>query len=439
MLKNILRTKKASVWGFGYLGYTTMLKLQNSGFEITAYDFNTEQAKLFQSGEYPSKDQIIVWSRLGFIPKLDLKRIKIAKNPRELFKSSSLHFVAIPENYKDIDCGSVAERLAKVFSKELNDNITPLLIFESASKPGHIEKHFVEPLKKEGFRCSKDYYLGTWFRTDWDIETFISQNFKIPIAGYCRESLEAMRKLFDYLVIPKIELNSIKEAEIYINSVNTIHAMANDFIRQLALGYPAVNIKKLSEVLFRNIRLEGCALNIGTGGERMTFAVDNLIKGSSNPDNLTLLKEFQNINISSVLSYAEYIKRHAYKSVAILGITYEGNQKDLVLSPSVTLAEYLIKNSVKVFLNDPFCTRQEIEKIVKGALVTDFPGEAFSADILILASGHNQYKYLSQSALDKINKKTQLIIDNHGLWSDLHFGKKIKYHQVGDGSLNLLG
>ena len=42
-LKSILKTKTVSVWGTGYLGYTTMLRLQNNGFNIVAYDISREQ------------------------------------------------------------------------------------------------------------------------------------------------------------------------------------------------------------------------------------------------------------------------------------------------------------------------------------------------------------------------------------------------------------
>jgi UDP-N-acetyl-D-mannosaminuronate dehydrogenase len=440
ILKNILKTKTVSVWGLGYLGYTTMLKLQNSGFNILAYDINANQLKQFLSGKYPIKNQIAAWSRMGYLPKLDYAKIKAVNDPKKLFSSSYLHMIAFPRFHY---CGrrnqNLTKQLADIFSKNLkHGRKTPLIIFESAFIPGNIEKYFVEGLRKHNLICSRDYYLGAWFRTDWSIERFIDQKDKMPIGGYCMKSLEAIRKLLGYLGISTVELGSLKEAEIYLNSLNTVQAMAADFIRQLALGYPTVNIKRLSQLLFKNITLENCTLNIGTGGERMTLAADNLIQGSENSRNLTLLKEFQDLSISSVLNYGEYIVRHRYKSVAILGITYQGNQKDFMFAPSVTLADYLVKNSIKVSLNDPSCTKDEMRKLVKKTEVAKFPENVFSTDVLILASAHNEYKYLSQSTLDGISKKTKLIIDNYGIWSHLSFGKRIRYHQVGDGTLNLL-
>jgi UDP-N-acetyl-D-mannosaminuronate dehydrogenase len=421
------------------LGYTTIFKLQNSGFQIRAYDPNRVQSKLFVGGKYPSREQIAIWSAQNYLPKIDATRIEVFDDPSQLFKSCELHMIAIPESQKNGPQENVTTKLAEIFWQNLKKNGTrPLIVFESAFVPGHIEKYFVGTLKRRGLHCDKDYYLATLFRNDWNIEAFLSQKDKMPIAGGSRNSLSVARELFEFLSLPTVELGSIKEAEIYVNSINAIQAMVNDFVRQLALGYPSVNAKRLSELLFRNINLDDCALNIGTGGAKMTLAIDNLIRGSQNSGDLTLLREFQEINISSVLNYAEYIVRQSYKSVAILGVTYKGNQKDLTLSPSVTLAEYLLKNSVRVLLNDSFCSKKEINKLVKGAEVVGFPDGVFSADVLILAADHNDYKYMTQADLDAVQKKTKLVIDNYGIWSHLSFGNKVKYHRVGDGTLNPL-
>jgi nucleotide sugar dehydrogenase len=438
LFENILKNKNASVWGLGYLGYTTMLKLQDGGFNVVAHDLNSAQLELFSSGKYPTAQQRAVWSISGYLPKLDYARIKVAPNLRGMFKDSYLHIIAIPENPKNMTADNVASRTAKIFARHLKTSkIAPLVVFKSAFVPGHIERYFVGELKKSGIIVGRNYYLGVLFSTDWSVEAFICGREKMPIAGYSQECLSALKRLAETLRIKTLSLGSIKEAEIYINSTSVIQAMIDDFTRQLSFGYPNINTRKLSEALFKNISLDDCVLNIGTGGTKMTLAIDYLLEGSDNPENMTLLKDFQEINISSVLSYAEYIIRKKYKSVAILGVTYKGNQKDLTLSPSVTLADYLLKNSVQVILNDPFCSKQELKKYVPGAKEVDSLDKVFSTDVLVLASDHNQYKCLTQERLDSLRKNTKLIIDNCATWSHLSFGKKIKYHLVGDGTLNL--
>ena len=439
LLKNILRTKTVSLWGLGYLGYTTMLKLQNSGFNIIGHDVNSDQLKQFLKGGYPDKGQKAAWSRTGYVPKLDNAKIRISKNAKDLFESSQVHIITTPRyHYKHMRKDDTIAELADIFSKNLKPGKTaPLIIFSPVFAPGNIENYFVKRLKESKLCRSRDYYLGVWFRTDWNIEDFLTQKNKASIAGCCSKSLRCLHDLMNYIGVATVKLGSLKEAEIYVNCINSLQAMANDFIRQLALGYPSVNVKRISKLLFDNVKFDSCTLNMGTGGEKMTYAIDRLIKGSNSPGKLTLLKEFQNINISSVLSYGEYIKRKNYKSLSILGITYKGNQRDLTLSPSITLANYLIKNSVEVSLNDPFFSKEEIHRLIEGVKTIDFPGKAFSTDVLLLASDHSEYKYLSQAMLDKMNIKTKLIIDNYGIWSGLKFGNKVRYHQIGDGSLDI--
>lgn len=441
-MKNIaqkmLEKKIVSVWGVGYLGYTTILRLQNSGFRVICFDINSAQLEKFRSHCACTKEQEACWSRRGYVPRIDASKVTVSINPRNLFEHSAIHFIAIPEPLRDMQ-KTVVEKFAGYFVKNIGKGRTPpLLIFESVFVPGHIENHFIQPLRRQGFVCGKHYFLGAWFRTDWTIESFIDNKEAMPAAGYCSKSSQVLDEVLSYLDIPVFRFSKIRDGEIYVNAVNTLQAMVNDFVRQLSLGYPSADMRRIAQVLFKNTSLNECQLNIGTGGTKMTLAIDNLIEGSSNSESLTLLREFQNLNISSVLAYGEYIMRHGYKSVTILGLTYRDNQKDIMLSPSMTLADYLIKNSINVSLHDPLFKKEETQKMVKGSRAVSFPKDVFQNDVLIIASNHDEYKYLSQKKLDAFEIKTKLIIDNDGIWSKLDFGKNTRYVQVGDGTFNLL-
>lgn len=438
IVQKMLEKKIVSVWGVGYLGYTTILKLQNSGFRVTCFGINSAQLEKFRNHCACTREQEVCWSNRGYVPRIDASKVTVSMNPHNLFEQASIHFIAIPEPSKDMQETSVA-KLAGYFIKNIGKCKTPpLLIFESVFVPGHIEKHFIIPLRKKGFICGKHYFLGAWFRTDWAIESFIDNKEAMPAAGYCSKSSQVLDKVLGYLNIPVFKFSDITDGEIYVNAVNTLQAMVNDFVRQLSLGYPSADMQRIAQAIFMNTNFNECQLNIGTGGTKMTLAIDNLIEGSGNPESLTLLKEFQNLNISSVLAYGEYIMRHGYKSVTILGLTDRGNQKDVMLSPSMTLSDYLIKNSVRVFLHDPLFTKTELQKMVRGSRIVSFPEGAFQNDVLIVASNHDEYKYLSQEKLDAFAIKTKLIIDTDGIWSKLDFGKNTQYVQIGDGTLNLL-
>ena len=67
----VLGSKKISVWGLGYLGYTTLLTLQKNGFTATVYDFNQSRLDDLKIAAYPGVEQINGWTKEGKIPQLD--------------------------------------------------------------------------------------------------------------------------------------------------------------------------------------------------------------------------------------------------------------------------------------------------------------------------------------------------------------------------------
>jgi len=259
LLSDILKEKTVAVWGLGYLGYTTILKLQNSGFNILAYDFEERQLNSLLHGKYPTGSQKVSWSGTGFVPSLDFNKIKVAKSAGEMIKGSPLHIIAIPEDERTASGANIAVKLAGIFGHNFkNFSAKPCFIFESAFIPGHIEKYFIGNLKKYGLNVTKDYCAGALFRTDWSIEAFMGKKNRMPIAGCCAKSLDILRAFCEYMGVMPLEMGGIKEAEVYINSTNVIQAMINDFVRQLAMGYPFINMKKLSNILFENITLDDC-------------------------------------------------------------------------------------------------------------------------------------------------------------------------------------
>ncbi len=437
-LNSLGKFTTVTVWGLGYLGYTSILKLQANGFSVMASDFDKEHLEQFKKGVYPTQSQIASWSRTNYIPKINWASITVTTDYASLFRSSQVHIIAMPESHPVTATQCITSQLAETFSQQVKKSKNaPLIIFLSAYVPGHIEHHFVLPLKAKKLLCGRHYFLGGLFRTDWNVERFINQTRPMPIGGYCPKSLTVLHDFISTLKIPVLILPSLKEAEIYTNTLNALQAIGEDVIRQLAFAYPSQDIRTVSELLFKHISFEDCSLGLGTGGKRMTFAIDYLLKGSAHPKSLALLGEIQNMSISSVLTYAEYLIRHKVGSVTILGLSSIGSQKDITLSPTITLADYLIKNKINVSANDPLYKPEEIRKLLKGVHYVDFPRQSLSGDAVIVASDHALYRSLRQEMISRLFKSVRLVIDTQGIWRQLQFGKKISYHCPGDGTLNL--
>ncbi len=318
----------------------------------------------------------------------------------------------------------------------LTKSNNPLVIFQSASVPGSIDNNFLKALGKE----KENFLVGTAFRSDWSIEDFINSKETTYCASNTRLGLDALRFFLRLNTIVAHPLCTIKEAELLENAKNALQYTATSFINQLALAYPDTNVAQIAQEIMPAKFFQDCKPGLGAGGFRMAGAVDNVIKGTKYNHVLSILNESQFVNISTMLCYAEYIKRQKYSSIAILGISYSGTQKELGLSPSIIIAETLTKAGVNIMMHDPQYSGEEINKIIKKVGYFKYEDMNFSdIDVILLASSHHKYKQITQAIIDeKINGKVKLIIDSSNSWSCYEFHNGTAYHRTGDGTMDIL-
>ena len=74
-ISNLLRKKTLSIWGFGYLGYTAVLRMQEHGFHIKIFDFAAARFDAFEKNLYPGIAQKNHWSSRYSIPELNREKI----------------------------------------------------------------------------------------------------------------------------------------------------------------------------------------------------------------------------------------------------------------------------------------------------------------------------------------------------------------------------
>jgi nucleotide sugar dehydrogenase len=433
----ILKNKKVAVWGLGYLGYTMILKLQTQGFAVRVYDFDRSRLQMIAEGCYPALEQYLAWSSTGNIPPIDMTKLQIAATEAEMFSDDvQVHIICFPASNPQGRPNENLARISSVFKNNYTENNRPLVIFQSVSIPGSIAKEFIEPLGD----AKERFYAGTAFRSDWSIEDFINSRETTYCASNTRAGLEALRFFISLNEIEARPLCTIKEAELLENARNALRYTATSFINQIALAYPDTNVAQIAHEIMPAKFFQDCKPGLGAGGFRMAGAVDNVIKGTEYGHILSILSESQFVNLSTMLCYAEYIKRRKYSNVAILGVSYSGTQKELGLSPSMVIAETLIKTGVKVMMHDPLYSGDEIQKIIRNVNYFDYNTMNFDdVDVILLASSHQTYKQITQEVIDeKIKGKVRLIIDSSNSWSCYRFQGGTAYHRTGDGTIDIL-
>jgi UDP-N-acetyl-D-mannosaminuronate dehydrogenase len=430
-IENLMRDRLIGIWGMGYLAYTFMLKLQANHFSIRLTDLSKDNLHAYEKGSYPVPEQIDTWSSTGQLPSLNFEMIEMVQDKEAMFTHDlQVHIICVPSSYLEGKYGDNLVLLAESFRANANSKHKPLIIFQSASGPGSIERDFLKNLDSE----NNNYFVGSAFRSDWSIEEFLSRQEAQVVSGVDSNSIKLVSQFYDLLRIESIPVPSLRDAELLENAKNALEFTVSACLNELAQAYPGINLRKLAPLILKGSRLDKCLPGLGTGGFRMPVALDNLIRESPYSEHFSLIKEAGLVNFSSMMLYVDYLIRKNYKKVVILGGC---SRQDLVLPPALIIAQGLSRGGMEVWLHGP---RHNQGSLDEGFHYFQFPTDSFhDADVIMLTSDSPEYRLITQAKIDALISGTvKLIIDGVDAWNHYDFGDETKYHRVGDGSLDLL-
>jgi UDP-N-acetyl-D-mannosaminuronate dehydrogenase len=320
----------------------------------------------------------------------------------------------------------------KIFLDHEDKFENSLIIFQSAGIPGTIDRFLSKLLVKQNL------LIATAFRDDWEIDDFLSSKRKRMVTCNNQNAKIALELFFEFFHIDIYFLNSIKEAEILANASLSITSIINGFLNELCFAYPNTNLKDFSKMILENLPLDEISLSIGLSRYKLANASNNLIEGSKKEDGLSILKISNSFNLSLILYYGDLIAKKGCKKVAIYGVSGEGDLKEIRVSASVILAEYLKNLGLEVYLNDPLFDNSELESILPFTKIFNLVDKA-DVECVIFMAPHNEYKYLTQKDLKEMGiLNCEIIIDNTEFFKDYIFDEKTIYHIAGDGKLSEL-
>lgn len=423
--KLILQTKKISIWGVGYLGYTSILRLQDCGLKPSVYDFSEERLKHLQNGAYPEKNQLNTWSKNGKIPSVDLSQLEICNTYRELF-NNNIHIISFPET-QHVNYSALAEIFIE--KKEFLSN--SLIIFQSAGVPQSIEKNFCNLLIENDIHVD----IVTLFRSDWIIEDFLQKDRYRVISGNSEQALDKVKNFLNFLNLEPIELSNIEEAEVFENSKIALSHTIVGFFNQLSLAYPNININELALIALKSVDFKNLSLGLSSVDYKSEQSCENLLRGSAG-EYLTILRESNSTNIGFLFFYVDLLKSQKVKSVTILGLSSYNSMKDYRFSPSVILAESLVNENIEVYIHDENIDEEELKTIMPNCKYLNLNQNRITSDSVVIMNLNTQYRYFTQKDIELMNlSNVKFIIDNTGFFKQFSFNKDTIYHQFCDGQL----
>lgn len=431
--EKLFATKSISVWGIGYLGYTTVLRLQSKGFFVNCSTFEKDVQKDIQTGQYPYEYMKQTWSLNNDIPKINLEKVMLSNDYTDMF-DSNVHIIALPGFKNDSGKAETYNQLIDIFSKNIDKLNDALILFQSAEKVGTVKTYFINPLKKFGVQC----HFASTFRSDWSIEEFLLGNEVRIIGANDKKSLEIASQFFNVLEINFQTLSSIEEAEIYENGKNCLKYSAEAFFTQLSFAYPGINTNEVSAMIAKNFELSAKRSGLNLLNHKNMLHINHLLAGQHG-DHLSIVKETQAVNLNAVLLYADILKHNKISSISIMGISVEGVRKDIRASAAILLAEYLNTIGLDVFVHDPYFTLDEIQRLLPFAKPCTFDTRCTKTDGYVIMSSNPVYYYFTQHDIEQYGLyDAKIIIDSVGTFKHFSFSSQTTYHAVGDGRLKAL-
>lgn len=402
--------KNLVVVGIGRVGLPLALVLTKEGFNVTGIDVSEERLKLTREGKVPfiedgAEPLLKKYYNNGFIA------LHESALPEVLPKTDAVILtLGTPMNDNFAPDVTQITTFMDKFSKYLKKN--QLVILRSTVTPGSTE--FISRFLRENHKMTvgKDIFLAYCPERIAEGKA-VEELYEIPqiIGTLDDKSKEIATKIFSKLTneILYTDSRSAELAKLYCNMYRYIDfAIGNEFMLIAdGQGRDFYEILRLVNTGYKRKGLKGPGLTAGP-----CLVKDGFFLLDKSPY-LDLVAAAWRINENIPGFLLSKIKGYGSlegKKVALLGLAFKKNIDDTRYSLSIKMQSYLITEGVKLYSHDPFIKSHSLDETLK------------NAEVLIIATNHDQYKKIELSYLKKVMKKNSLICD---IWNMLGTGKII--------------
>ena len=423
------------IWGTGYIGFSTMVNFAVNGVKCLGTDTNPAIVETINKGELPIPNMEF-W--LGFDPKslVETGMISASTNWRELLEDDiTVHMIAIPTEKGDKPWdGALEDVTKKIASHDSRKNAPLLVIVESTLTPNKTDELIIPTFESEGLKVGKDILVGVAPRRDWFISPEKSlKNLPRIVGGTTLETTTLIKEVLSIVCDRLLPAPDHRHAEMVKSIENAYRHVEITLANQLSLAYPDINMNDVLQLVGTKWNIGTYHPSFGTGGYCIPLASQYLLSGSERHEHLSILKAAVETDQRLPYLVADSLITRKAEKVGILGLSYKGDLKVHILSPTLKIVERLMKNKVAVKVNDPYYSRQELEKIV-GVNSFQFPQGLKEFDTIVVTSGHRVYRSIPESTLIENLTNCRLILDNvEEVWRKFDFKQVgIEYYVTGD-------
>ena len=435
--KDIRTGKKIiSVYGIGFVGTAITSVWLRAGATVIAVDKNNKIVNSINDKKISNTEPK---AKEAFIEAINNKRLWGTRNIKLAAKKSQIKIVSVPVGIKNhiADLSNVYSVIDDITS---NLNRNDIIIMTPTVPIGTSNQLIKRMESKTKMKANKDFfYIYSPERIAiGQAIADIENNYPAIISGVGQKSLKIAKKIFGMISSKSpIVMTSTKAAE----AEKLIEGLYRDvniaLVNQIAIlcekeGIDIWEIRNAANSQpFSNLHKAG----IGVGGYCIPIYPHLLLQTAKNRGiNLNLASISREINeampahcVNRILT--ELKQTNKKKKAAILGLSFRGDIPDKRLSPTYDIVNELLANDIKVTVHDPFFDNDSL--LPKSVKVTKNLKKAIrKADIIIVATNHNQYNKLNDEFVVKNSKSKTIVFDGRGILDRKNF-TKIKLITIG--------
>jgi nucleotide sugar dehydrogenase len=414
-LKRLLLSgeRKIAIWGTGYVGFSTMASFAAQGVMCVGTDISESVVSTINEGRMPVPN-MEYW--LGFDPSYLVRAgtMSATADWRKLLAPEfAVHMLAIPTEKEDKPWDGALEDVVKKIAENFpGSENPPLVVTESTLTPKKTDEVVIPIFEHNGIAVGKDVLVGVAPRRDWFISPEKSLKTLPRIVGGTTQ--DTTRQMLDVLSIVCDKLlpaQDHRHAEIVKSIENAYRHVEITLANQLSLAFPSLNMTEVLKLVGTKWNIGTYHPSFGTGGYCIPLASQYVLAGAERPEYLTILKDAVATDEKLPTIVADRVAEEGFKRVGILGLSYKGDLKVHVLSPTIRITKRLAQRAVAVKINDPYYADAEITRLT-GAQAFAFPQGLSEFDCVIIVAGHRLYRAIPEERLRKYLTSCRMIIDN---------------------------
>ncbi len=441
---------RVCVIGIGRIGLPTALSFAKSGLAVTGLDVNEELISRIRSADFPLEDEPGYREIFEAVHGTDL--FSVTTDPAKAIPDSDVVLLSLPTPMDD--SSTPYYTALESVASDLNSLLTPgsVVVVESTVEPGFVESEMAPLIEgdRSRLKISENFGLGACPETANPGE--ILRNFEsLPrlVGAMDANTADIISKVYGHVFpVDLIRMPDCRTANAVKLTTNVFRDVNVAFVNELAILFEnlGIDINVVLDAAKRKYNFEPHYPGAGVGGPCLpvnSYQLLNTASGLVGGDSLlSMVRAGRRANEampSHVVNlmfdglHEAGIAADSAPVVALLGVSYKPNVRDMQLAPSREIVRLLrSKGVVRIRLYDPYYVGEEILGVKAAASAAD---AMHGADVAVLVTAHEELLALDARTVSESGCK--VFVDSMRIMSPEEAASAgLVYRGVGRGTSN---